>query len=134
MRPYIIKEKHIGDKVIQTEQLASRRVIMPLTAQRVTDFMVNVVDKGFGSRAQIPGYSVAGKTGTSQVSEPGGGYSTDRYITSFIGFAPAHDPAFVMLVKINYPQQQKFGEFTSAPAFSKIGQFILKYLEIPQDR
>jgi len=134
MRPYFVEEKHIDNKVIKTESFAVRRVIVPLTAQRVTDMMVNVVDKGLGSSASIPGYSVAGKTGTSQVSKDGGGYSTENYITSFLGFAPASDPAFVMLVKVDYPQRQRYGSIVAAPAFSKIGSYILKTLEIPKDR
>lgn len=135
MRPYIIAEKGENGKMITTDPLEVRRAVMPITARKVTEMMINVVDQGFGHLAQIPGYSVAGKTGTSQVAnEHGGGYSTDKYVTSFIGFAPAEDPAFIMLVKIDYPKFQKFGEFTSAPAFNKIGQFVLDYLEVPKDR
>ena len=134
MRPYIVAEKHIDEKVIKTEPLAVRRVVMPLTAQRVTDMMVSVVDRGLGGAAAIPGYSVAGKTGTSQVSRKEGGYSTKNYITSFLGFAPANDPEFVMLVKIDYPQSQRYGSIVAAPAFSKIGSYILKSLEVPKDR
>jgi len=135
MRPYIIAEKGEDGKMITTDPLEVRRAVMPITARKVTEMMVNVVDQGFGHLAKIPGYSVAGKTGTSQVAnENGPGYSTDKYVTSFVGFAPAEDPAFVMLVKIDYPKFQKFGEFTSAPAFNKIGQFVLDYLEVPKDR
>ncbi len=135
MRPYIIAEQGEKGNEVTTDPLEVRRAIMPITARKVTEMMINVVDHGFGHLAQIPGYSVAGKTGTSQVAnEHGAGYSTDKYVTSFIGFAPADDPAFIMLIKVDYPKFSKFGEFTSAPAFNKIGQFILDYLEIPKDR
>ena len=64
----------------------------------------------------------------------GSGYSTEDYITSFVGFAPAYDPAFVMLIKIDHPEKKKYGSEVAAPAFSKVGEYILKYLEIPRDR
>ena len=135
MRPYVISEKHTEGKVLKTEPFSVRRVVKPVTAEQVKQMLIKAVDNGLAGNAAIPGYSVAGKTGTSQVAaENGQGYSTENYITSFVGFAPAKDPAFVMLVKIDHPRQQKFGALVAAPAFSQIGEYILKYLEIPRDR
>lgn len=135
MRPYIIQKQVVNGREISTAPFEVRRTVKPNVANEVVEMMVNTVDKGLGDRATIPGYSVAGKTGTSQTVNPGGsGYSSERYITSFVGFAPAYDPEFVMLVKIDYPKSQKFGSLVAAPAFQEIGKFVLQYLEIPPDR
>jgi len=91
-----------------------------------------VVEHGTGHFAAIPGYAVAGKTGTAQKLDP----ATRRYshapgVLSFVGFAPADEPRFVMLVALDEPRNEKWGSEAAAPIFSAIGREILRYLEVP---
>ena len=80
--------------------------------------------------AAINGYQVAGKTGTAEVPNLNGGYSEET-IHSFIGFAPAENPKFIILVKIDKPQKNRFAGATAIPIFKNLAQFILNYYEIP---
>src|SRR5207302_10889280 len=80
--------------------------------------------------ASIPGYTVAGKTGTAQTPEAGG-YSLTRYVAPFIGFAPARDPRLLVAVMVDEPQGSIYGGVVAAPAFQKIASFVLPYLRIP---
>lgn len=107
-----------------------RRVIAPATSAAVTKMLVATVDTG--KVAAIPQYNVAGKTGTAYIPQ-NGKYSTDM-IHTFIGFAPATDPQFVMLVKLDRPQVGDLAGLTVLPAFKQLSQFILNYYNIPPDR
>ena len=85
-----------------------------------------------GNEAQIPGYTVAGKTGTAQVPTAHG-YSTTDYTASFVGMVPASHPRLVVLVKVDDPRGSIFGGVVAAPAFAAIAKFDLQYLEVPPD-
>jgi cell division protein FtsI (penicillin-binding protein 3) len=112
-----------------------RQVIAPETARTLTRMLAQVVDGGTGKRAAIPGYAVAGKTGTAQKLDP----NTRRYsrapgVLSFVGFAPAEDPRFAMLVMLDEPRNEKWGSEAAAPIFAAIGREVLRYLEVaPRD-
>jgi cell division protein FtsI (penicillin-binding protein 3) len=93
-----------------------------------------VVDEGSGHYAQIPGYTVAGKTGTSQIVDPQTGTYGDEYVASFIGFAPATDPQYVTLIAVDNPERTYWGEIAAAPAFQKVMSFTLSYFNVPPDR
>jgi cell division protein FtsI/penicillin-binding protein 2 len=95
--------------------------------------LVGVVQGGSGTEAQIPGYRVAGKTGTAAKPEPTGGYSTSRYVASFVGFVPARRPRLVVLVTVDEPKGAIWGGVVAAPTFAEIAQFALQYLEVPPD-
>jgi cell division protein FtsI/penicillin-binding protein 2 len=82
-----------------------------------------------GHRAQVRGYDVGGKTGTTLVSIPTG-YALDSTLASFVGFAPAHDPAIIMLVRIDTPQDDPLGGVVAAPIFGKLAPKILSYLNV----
>ena len=98
-------------------------------------FVESVVDEGgSGLKAEIPGYTVAGKTGTAQVIGPSGSYADGGYIASFVGYAPAQKPAFAMIALIRGPKKEHYGGRVAAPLFRKIGQQVLKYLDIPPDQ
>ena len=112
----------------------TRRVISEQTASQLTRMLRGVVEEGSGVTAQIDGYRVAGKTGTAAKPDPTGGYSTSRYVASFVGFAPASNPRIVVLVTVDEPRGAIWGGTVAAPAFAEIGQFALEYLEIPPDR
>ena len=80
----------------------------------------NVVAEGTGNGGAIPGYTVAGKTGTAQEADSRGGYSTTRYVASFVGMVPARDPRLVILVSVDEPQGTIWGGSVAAPAFAQI--------------
>jgi cell division protein FtsI (penicillin-binding protein 3) len=108
-----------------------RQVIAPDTARTLTELLVNVVERGTGHLAAIPGYAVAGKTGTAQKLDPATGrYSHAPGVLSFVGFAPADDPRFVMLVLLDEPTNERWGSEAAAPVFSAIGAEVLRYLGV----
>jgi cell division protein FtsI (penicillin-binding protein 3) len=109
------------------------RVISEETSDIVGTMLQGVVSEGSGHLAQIPGYTVAGKTGTSQKVDPETGTYTTEYVSSFVGFAPATDPEFVMLVAVDEPQTTYWGELTAAPAFEDVMSFALGYYNVPPD-
>jgi len=79
----------------------------------------------------VPGYFIAGKTGTAQVADQETGkYSTDKTIHSFVGFAQIDNPRYVMLVKLSHPKGIAFAESSAVPLFSEISQFLLNYLKV----
>ena len=110
-----------------------RRVVTRWIARELTSMLQNVVLDGTGTLAQIPGYHVAGKTGTAAKPDPRGGYSTSKYVASFVGFAPATRPRVVVLVTVDEPQGAIWGGVVAAPAFKEIAQQTLQYLSAPPD-
>jgi cell division protein FtsI (penicillin-binding protein 3) len=94
--------------------------------------LVNVVAEGTGTSAKVPGYLVAGKTGTAAKPNPLGGYLS-KYVASFVGIVPASKPRLVILVAVDEPQEAIWGGVVAAPAFAQIAKFDLQYLEVPPD-
>jgi cell division protein FtsI (penicillin-binding protein 3) len=124
-----------GRETRRFEPVAVRRVISAETARTLTRLMTQVVAAGTGHNAGIPGYDVAGKTGTAQKLDPvTRRYSRNPGVLSFVGFAPADEPRFVMLVMLDEPKNEKWGSEAAAPIFSAIGGEILRYLDVaPRD-
>ncbi len=126
---------HIVDRV--GARLAARpsrrRIVTPWIAHELTSMLQNVVLDGTGTLAQIPGYHVAGKTGTAAKPDPQGGYSNSKYVASFVGFVPATRPRLVVLVAVDEPQGAIWGGAVAAPAFRAIAQPTLQYLNVPPD-
>jgi cell division protein FtsI/penicillin-binding protein 2 len=108
---------------------AAHRVVSHKTARQMTEILEGVVEEGTGLEAAIPGYRVAGKTGTAQKVLPTGGYG-GGYVASFAGFAPASRPAVVVIVKLDRPTPI-WGGVTAAPTFKKITEFALRELGVP---
>lgn len=134
--PYLVSEirKNNGE-IIKTEPKVIRQVISSRTSVLLGGMLVSVVENGHGKRAGVPGYFVAGKTGTAQVpKKDGGGYETDVTIGSFVGFAPVEDPKFVMLTKMDHPRSTIWAEATAAPLFGEIAKYVLNYLKVPPSR
>ena len=132
----ILREPHLVDR-IDGERKArgpGRRVVSETVAAQVMTMLRDVVsaEGGTGAAAAVPGYTVAGKTGTAAKPESGG-YSTSRYVASFAGVVPAKDPRLVVLVSVDEPRNAIWGGVVAAPAFSKIARFGLQYLEIAPD-
>ena len=115
----------------------ARRIISPGTSSTITSMMISVTENGFAKTAQVPGYYVAGKTGTAQISWSALGINkrgySDKTIQGFVGYAPAMDPAFVILIKLDNPKART-AEYSAAPIFSKLAKYILDYYQIPPDR
>jgi cell division protein FtsI/penicillin-binding protein 2 len=110
-----------------------RRIVTPAIAQSLVTMLEGVVaEGGTGVSAAIDGYQVAGKTGTAQKPGPNG-YTTGKYVASFVGFVPASAPRLVVLVTIDEPAGAIFGGVVAAPAFQAIARFGLQYLEVPPD-
>lgn len=118
----------------ETSQGQGPRVISKKTSAIVRGMLQGVVDDGSGHFAQISGYTVAGKTGTSQKVDPTTGTYGNQYVASFIGFAPATDPEYVMLVAVDEPKTSYWGELVAVPAFHQVMSFTLGYFNVPPDR
>ncbi|PIR74142.1 MAG: hypothetical protein COU35_03735 [Candidatus Magasanikbacteria bacterium CG10_big_fil_rev_8_21_14_0_10_47_10] len=136
MKPYIVEEIRYKEgqkqgKIERTKPEVVREVLSGRAASLVAGMLVSVIDSGQAGAAAVPGYYVAGKTGTAQIAGPGG-YSEDTN-HSFVGFAPVDEPAFVMIVKFEKPQRA-FSVSTAAPVFSQVASFILKYYNVPPAR
>jgi len=106
---------------------APHQVVSPETAQALNGMLQKVVTEGTGTKAQIPGYPVAGKTGTARKAP----YNTGEYNASFAGFAPAGDPQLAAIVVMDSPQDSIFGADAAAPVFQQIMRFALAYERVP---
>ncbi len=110
---------------------AGHRVISSATSAKIRRMLEGVLAPGgTASEVSVPGYKLAGKTGTSEKAVDGG-YSTSRYVASFVGFAPAEDPRLLVAIVVDEPQGDIYGGSVAAPAFGQIAKFALPYLGIP---
>lgn len=127
--PQLIKK--VGEEAVQEPK--GRRVISAQTSAEIREMLEGVLAPGgTASEVSVPGYTLAGKTGTAQVAE-NGGYSKTKYIASFIGFAPAQNPQLLAAVIVDEPQGEIYGGSVAAPAFGQIAEFTLPYLGVPQE-
>jgi cell division protein FtsI/penicillin-binding protein 2 len=136
MRPYVVAETiHPDGTREKTKPMEVTQPISSRASRLVTGMLISAVENGHGKRAVVPGYWVAGKTGTAQVPKKSGkGYETDITIGSFAGYAPANDPRFVMIVKISRPRDVQWAEASAAPVFGEMSAFLLTYLRVPPER
>ncbi|MGB9885534.1 MAG: penicillin-binding transpeptidase domain-containing protein [Moorellales bacterium] len=134
VRPHLVREIRDGNgqTVQRFDPEPVRRVISAQTAARLGALLEEVVRDGTGRNAFIPGYRVAGKTGTAQKPGPGG-YLPDKYVASFIGYAPADNPRVLALVIVDEPQGYPyFGGTVAAPVFQRLVEAVLRYLGVPK--
>jgi len=133
MKPYII-EKIVdpeGNIVTENKPEVVTRVVSYDTSHQMKQILQSVVEDGTGKKAQIPGFSVAGKTGTAQIPNPkSGGYYSDRYIASFIGFTPVEDPKIVMAVVVEAPRKKTHGGSVAGPIFKNIAEKVLFHMDV----
>jgi cell division protein FtsI/penicillin-binding protein 2 len=131
MEPHVVREIVEADgKKVEIEPKKVRQVVSPATASVMTEMMITAVDKGEAQWAKPAGYRIAGKTGTAQIPVAGH-YDPKKTIASFVGFAPADDPKFVMLVTLTEPTSSPWGSETAAPLFFNIARDIFTYYSIP---
>ncbi len=131
MKPYIVQRIVSSDQDIVVNPTIRRQAISPETAQTLTDMLVLALDRS-NSEARIPGYRVAGKTGTAEIPVPGG-YHPTLTLASFAGYLPADDPQAVVLVIIDRPTTSRWGGQTAAPTFGRIAEQLVVLMDIPPD-
>ena len=137
VEPFLVERIVDAKGLLQKpKRKAAQQVISPNTASDITAMLVSVTEDGFAKSARIPGYYVAGKTGTSQISWSALGISkagySDKTIQSFIGYIPAFDPKFLILVKLDNPAT-KTAEYSAIPIFRNFTKYIVDYYQIPPD-
>jgi len=125
VRPHLVD--HVGDGAPRVP--GRRRIVTQRVASQIMAMLKNVVAEGTGILAEVPGYQVAGKTGTAAKPDQQGGYSDSRYVASFVGVVPASRPRLVILVSVDEPRGAIWGGVVAAPAFSQIAKFGLQYLD-----
>jgi len=120
-----------GRTVATPGDMPPHRVVSADVAAQVLAMMRQVVAAGTGVQAQIPGYDVAGKTGTAQKPSPTGGYEPGGYVASFVGVVPTAKPMLAILVIVDHPHGAIYGGDVAAPAFREIARQALWYLRVP---
>jgi cell division protein FtsI/penicillin-binding protein 2 len=133
VKPYLVSKvvSPQGRTIMLANPESGNQAISPETAREVRYMLEKVITEGTGTSAQIPGYRIAGKTGTAQKPrENGRGYDPGRYVSSFIGFAPAQDPEVIVSVIIDEPQDTIWGGAVAAPVFKNVTEFSLHHLKI----
>lgn len=134
MKPYVVEKivkERGGEEITQPEIVTIP--ISEKTATKLKSMLISVVDNGF-DKARINGYDIAGKTGTAQIPDDKGGYMENEYIHDFVGFAPAFNPKFVILIKIDKPKGIAFAADSLSPTFKEITEYLLSYYSIPPTR
>jgi len=133
MRPYIVEEiRHADGTIEKTEPEVLRQPISGRTASLMQGMLISVVDSGHAKHAAVPGFYIGGKTGTAQVAERG--IYGENTIHSFVGFGPANDAKFVMIVRIDHPQKGKSSASTAAVVFGEIAQYLVDYYRLTPER
>jgi len=137
MKPYIVdKEILPSGQIIKTEPKTIRRVIDEETSSEISQILISSVRNGYAIRANIPGYFIAGKTGTSQTYSKSGIALNDlgTTIATFGGYAPATDAKFIMIAKVDKPRGTEWGEATAGVIFRAVTEELLKnYFAIPPE-
>ncbi len=134
MKPYIVEEIRFPDGRVETRvPTPIRQVISSRSSVLMTGMLTSVVTNGHAGNANVPGYYVAGKTGTAQVAGAGGTYKKNAFIHTFVGYAPSDQPKAVILVKLDEPTSAPFASSTSARVFQSLASYILNYYEVEPD-
>ena len=134
VKPYIVEKIVNGNNEIDTKPVISAPIISSQALSQLNTMLISVVDKGFNGVAKVPGYYLAGKTGTAQIPLPGGGgYEPDNdTVQSFVGYGPAFNPQFLILVKLDRPKVPK-SALSAVPIFKQLASYIINYWQIPPD-
>ncbi|XOB41709.1 MAG: peptidoglycan D,D-transpeptidase FtsI family protein [Candidatus Nealsonbacteria bacterium] len=131
IKPYVLENP--GPNL---DEIKGKQIISQKTATQLTAMLVSVIENGFGKSAKIPGYYIAGKTGTAQISFSAleidkSGYS-EKTIQTFAGFVPAFNPRFLILIKLDNPKART-AEYSATPIFRELAKYIIDYYQIPPD-
>jgi cell division protein FtsI/penicillin-binding protein 2 len=131
MKPYIVQRIVSNEQDIAVNPIITRRAVSAETAHTLTDMLATALERA-NSEALLPGYRVAGKTGTAEIPVPGG-YHPTLTLGSFAGYLPADDPQVLVLVIIDRPLGSRWGSKTAAPTFKRIAEQLVVLLDIPPD-
>lgn len=131
-QPQVVHSLVEGEEVVRINPKRTGTPISPETARLVTEMMVEAVEKGEAKWAKPKGYVIAGKTGTAQIPIAGH-YDPEKTIASFVGFAPAFDPKFAMLVTLNEPKSSQWGSETAAPLWFSVASDIFRLWDISSE-
>jgi cell division protein FtsI/penicillin-binding protein 2 len=131
MRPYVAAQKMDGDQVLTAKPIPLGRVISAQTAHTLTGMLEQAVLRE-NSAAHVPGYRIAGKTGTAQIPIPGG-YDDPWTIASFVGYGPVSDPRLIILVKLDRPTTSPYGGQTATPVFARLASRMFILMGVPPD-
>ena len=135
VKPHLVaKIVSRNGETYETKNDLQAQIISSETSVKLINMLVNAVENGSGRQAQVKGYTIAGKTGTAQVPDLKNGGYLDESIHTFVGFAPAFDPKFIALIKLDNPKGVRFAESTVVSVFHDLAQFIFSYLAIPPDK
>lgn len=132
MQPRVVYQIIDGEQIITSQPNPIRQPISAQTARTVREMMTAVIQGDLDARARVPGYTIAGKTGTAEIGTALG-YRTDAWIMSFIGFLPADDPQVSILIKLDEPTSGRWASEVAAPVFSRLARRLVILLEIPND-
>lgn len=131
MQPHVVREIRDGDRTYVSQPSSLGRPISPETARVVTDMLIATVRDGV-DQAQVPGYTIAGKSGTAEIPSPVG-YESSAWIMTFAGYLPADDPQLSILVKLDRPTSGNWASQVAAPVFQRLADRLVVLLEIPPD-
>ena len=137
LKPYYVQDVTASDgtSLEHNERTVVRQVISAETSAKIRKYLTGVVDSGSGKNAAIPGYSVGGKTGTSQKYDETGKVSSTLLVASFVGFAPADDPEYLCMIIVDEPQVPVvYGSTVAAPFVQQVLRNVLTYFSVPMDR
>lgn len=134
MRPFVAERViDASGNETKTEPAVVREVVSAKTAEELTTMLVSVVRNGFEGRAGVKGYFVAAKTGTAQIPLPKGRGYSDDVVHTFVGYAPAYRPRFLILLQLVKPKGNRFASNTLTSPFHDLAEYILNYFEVPPD-
>jgi cell division protein FtsI (penicillin-binding protein 3) len=131
MKPYVVQRVVDGQRDIEVQPTVVRRAVSNATATTLTEMLVTALEQA-NSEALLPGYRIAGKTGTAEIPIPGG-YHPTLTLGSFAGYLPADNPQVLVLVIIDRPTSSRWGSRTAAPTFRRIAERLVVLLDIPPD-
>ena len=136
MKPYIVEQIiYSNGNIDKIQPKIIRQVISSKTSTIISGMLASVVENGHAKQAAVEGYYVGGKTGTAQISKKGTvGYEEDKKIATFVGMAPASNPRFSVLVRLDDPEAAEWASNSAAPVFRDIAQYILNYYHVPPER
>jgi len=137
LKPYYVQDVVASNGTVleHHEKEVVRTVISPDTSALIRKYLTGVVDSGSGKNAAVPGYSVGGKTGTSQKYDENGKVSSTLLVASFVGFAPANDPDYLCMIIVDEPQVPVvYGSTVAAPYVQQVLKNVLTYFSVPTDR
>ena len=136
VQPHLVRAIRLNSGIERTLDWGKKTPIFSATSTRETVEMMSALNDEilYGGKAKIPTMSVAAKTGTAQLTSPGGGYYTDRFFHSFTGFFPAYNPRFIILLYTNDPKGVQYASETLNTTFLDLVHFLIDYYAVPPDR